>query len=977
MVLETRHEPQAGSHSEQSQSFPDGNLKERSLMRLQRTLTPLETWGFGLTGHVTWLSIAPAIHAAIGPGALFVWLPGVIAGILLNLQVKRLGENWPEMAGGTPNYTARLLNNYPGLARYAALGYYISWISNVPVAAIILTDLIERNLEPLGVACPDNLMKISFVTVIFIVAFSGTRALSILHLCFAIPAFGLLLLFCLQGLGWLAFSPSSPGFFPSRSSPLTFVEWAKWFFLATYVTYAGETASSFVGDSKRPAETLRFLTVAAWLMPPVFLGGSWVLMRLATETGLGEDTFLNLLAASEPFWGKSAPSIVTFLLSASFLLSCATAVSNCPRILYQLSLDGHLSPVFAAVSRRGVLAPALVFTLCLNLICLVWGNVSQIVAITNTCWLVSFMALHLGLCLRRGRPEVRWPWPSLGLFLAEVAVLFVGGFAWGWKNFLIGFLFPLAILAADAAMRRLPFPPFHAAWWIKRYRQRLKKPVEDFVALQVTVLILLVCSAVAAGWVLALKLNAVPSADYNLLLVLIQGVAFVGVAIACWTSLPQVVSMDEAREAAEQLFVIALDAIVAINENGIICQANPAAERLFGVSAGQVAGRHLNQLLPGLGNHPDEWPGRCEQTLNRHGLNPLVLEVSISDRFSQNASPTNRDLQEYVVILRDITERVRAREALQKANDLLEIKVEERTSELRQTVEQLQVEINERRRVEENLRAMQNQIIVQEKLASLGSLTAGIAHEIRNPLNFVNNFAELSAELAEELFEEIENQAGRLEPETSECITDLLNDLKQNLQKINHHGQRADRIVSSMLLHSRGKSGDWEATDIHSLLAEYVNLAYHGMRANDADFNITIETEYDQSIGSVEVVPQDMGRVFLNIINNACYAAHKRKQEMGRGFSPLLSVRTKNQGERVEIRIRDNGTGMTPEVREQVFTPFFTTKPAGEGTGLGLSISHDIVVQQHRGELLVETEAGSYAEFIIILPKRPALQTYK
>lgn len=225
---------------------------------------------------------------------------------------------------------------------------------------------------------------------------------------------------------------------------------------------------------------------------------------------------------------------------------------------------------------------------------------------------------------------------------------------------------------------------------------------------------------------------------------------------------------------------------------------------------------------------------------------------------------------------------------------------------------------------------------------------------------------------AQELFEEIENQADRLEPETSECIADLLNDLKQNLQKINHHGQRADRIVSNMLLHSRGTSGQWEATDINSLLAEYVNLAYHGMRAKDASFNITIETGYAESIGSVEVVPQDMGRVFLNIINNACYAAHKRKQEMGGGFSPVLSVRTNNMGERVEIRIRDNGKGMTPEVLDKVFNPFFTTKPAGEGTGLGLSISHDIVAQQHRGELKVETEADSYAEFIIILPKKQA-----
>jgi signal transduction histidine kinase len=320
--------------------------------------------------------------------------------------------------------------------------------------------------------------------------------------------------------------------------------------------------------------------------------------------------------------------------------------------------------------------------------------------------------------------------------------------------------------------------------------------------------------------------------------------------------------------------------------------------------------------------------------------------------------------------VRDITDRKQAQEALQKANEELEIKVENRTSELTHTVQQLQKEIEERQRIEANLRAMQNQIVVQEKLASLGSLTAGIAHEIRNPLNFVNNFSELSAELTEELFEKIENQAERLDTETSEDIAELLTDLTANLKKINQHGQRADKIVGNMLLHSRGQSGQWEATDINSLLAEYINLAYHGMRAKEAGFNITIETDYDNDIGEIEVVPQDIGRVFLNIISNACYAAYKKKQEMGEEFSPVLDARTRNLRDAIEIRIRDNGSGIKPEVLDKIFNPFFTTKPPAEGTGLGLSISHDVIVQQHRGELKVETEVGNYTEFIIILPNK-------
>ncbi|MEG4572665.1 ATP-binding protein [Microcoleus sp. N3A4] len=973
MAIGIRHQPEKGYHSEPTQPSPKENLNRRSLMRLQPTLTTLETWGFGLTGHLLWISAAPAIHAALGPQAIFVWLPATIVAMLLNFQMQSLGRQWPEMSGGTPNYTARLLKNYPWLARYGAIGYFFSWLAVTTINALIVTALIEANLKPLGMSCPDLVLKIGFTAIAFIVAFSGTRALSILHLCFVLPAAGFLFVFCTQGIGWLALSPDSPGFFPSSWPSFSFVEWAKWYFFAVYAAYACESAASFVADSKRPGETLRFLSFAAWLIPIAYLGGSWVMMRLATEPGLKDDTFLNLLAAAKLFWGPGASFMVTLLIVAGCLLSSATAVSNSPRVLYQLALDGHLSPVFAVVSPRGVLGPALVLTFLLSLICLAWGDIARLVMVSATAFVTAFMTVHLGLWLRRDRPEVLWPWWSLGFFLVETVVLIVGGLAWNWQDLLIGLLLPIAILAVDAAIRRIAFPPFHPAWWIKLYRGQSYRITKDFVALQVGILIFLICSTAAIAWVIRAMLDGLPGdASNNLLIVLVITVGFVGVAVATWTSLPQVVSMDEAREGAEQLFTIALDAIVVLDENGVIRQTNPAAESVFGINSTTLIGSHLNKFLPGLGAQPDRWLSRSEQTLNQPDRDSRILEVAISDRFSQSASTTNQDLQEYVAIVRDITERKQAQKALQQANEELEIKVEERTSELTHTVEQLQNEIQERQRIEENLRAMQNQIIVQEKLASLGSLTAGIAHEIRNPLNFVNNFSEVSAELTEELFEELGNQGERLEPETNEYITELLTDLKLNLKKIHQHGQRADKIVGNMLLHSRGQSGHWEATDINSLLTEYINLAYHGMRAKEANFNITIETDYDKEIGSVEVVPQDIARVFLNIISNACYAAHKKQQEQGSEFSPLLDVKTRNLEGRIEIRIRDNGAGITPEVLEKIFNPFFTTKPPAEGTGLGLSISHDVVVQQHRGELKVETEVGKYTEFIITLPKKIA-----
>jgi signal transduction histidine kinase len=266
------------------------------------------------------------------------------------------------------------------------------------------------------------------------------------------------------------------------------------------------------------------------------------------------------------------------------------------------------------------------------------------------------------------------------------------------------------------------------------------------------------------------------------------------------------------------------------------------------------------------------------------------------------------------------------------------------------------------------LKSAQEQLVVQEKLASLGALTAGIAHEIKNPLNFVNNFADLSVELMEELREEVEKLRNGEAPDVDN-MEDLLEDLTGNAKKINEHGKRADGIVKSMLLHSRGQAGERQITDINAMVEEYLNLSYHGMRAQDSTFNATIERHFAADLGKIDAIPQDLSRVFLNILNNACYAVNERLKKQGAGYSPKLVVRTVNLGDEIEVRIRDNGLGIPPEVRDKIFNPFFTTKPTGQGTGLGLSISHDIVVQEHQGQLEVETEAGQFTEFIVRLPR--------
>jgi len=270
----------------------------------------------------------------------------------------------------------------------------------------------------------------------------------------------------------------------------------------------------------------------------------------------------------------------------------------------------------------------------------------------------------------------------------------------------------------------------------------------------------------------------------------------------------------------------------------------------------------------------------------------------------------------------------------------------------------------------EDLRTAQDRLVQTEKLASLGQLTAGIAHEIKNPLNFVNNFSSVSVELIDELTEVLDGV--KADDESRAEMTELMDTLRGNLDKVVQHGKRADSIVKNMLLHSRQGSGEHRPVDINALVEESLNLAYHGARAEKQGFNITLEKSFDPAAGEVDLFPQEITRVLLNLISNGFYAATKRKAQTDGGFEPTLAAATKNLGDRVEIRIRDNGTGIPPEVKDKMFNPFFTTKPAGEGTGLGLSISHDIIVKQHSGSIAVDTEPGKFTEFKIVLPRAGA-----
>jgi signal transduction histidine kinase len=335
---------------------------------------------------------------------------------------------------------------------------------------------------------------------------------------------------------------------------------------------------------------------------------------------------------------------------------------------------------------------------------------------------------------------------------------------------------------------------------------------------------------------------------------------------------------------------------------------------------------------------------------------PIGLSLFMGIEGNETNKALNKQLMENDLLKNEVIEHEKEKQhLLANQNEILEKQVTERTAELNQSLE--------------TLKATQTQLIQSEKLASLGELTAGIAHEIQNPLNFVNNFSEISVDLVNDLKEEIEKPE-----QDKEYISELFNDLTQNQQKINHHGKRAASIVTGMLQHSQASSDKKEPTDINALADEYLRLSYHGLRAKDSGFNAKIITDFDPTIGKVNVVPQDIGRVLLNLINNAFYAVNERMKhqlpesfKLSGSYEPTVAISTQKIDNQIVIKIKDNGTGIPETVKSKIFQPFFTTKPTGQGTGLGLSLSYDIVTKGHGGALEVDTKEGEGTEFVIHL----------
>ncbi|WP_204139016.1 ATP-binding protein [Halomicronema sp. CCY15110] len=917
--------------------------------RLPRSLSSFETWGFGLTGLLLWLGIAPAMQIELGWQALAVWIPGALVGILINLQVQRLGQQWTDLAGGTPSYLSRLLPETPWLATYGALGYYISWVAVLPVNAIVLTDLVQANLTPFGIDCPTLLLKVGFTAIAFIVAFSGTRALGVLHLFFVVPAISLILLFCLQGIGWVALSQTVSAI---TWGTFQIGDWAKWYVVASYAVYACESGAAFVADSRYPQKTLRILPIAAALIPVIYLAGSWLLLALGSADASITTPYEQLLAAS-PFWGEGAAFVVTFLLASASLLSCATAVSNTPRMLYQLSLDGQLPPVFAQVSQQGILGVGLLVTMLLSIAFLWWGDIAQIVFVTGLGWLGSFAIFHWGLWRQRQQAYVRWARWSLGFAIAEGLIVIVGGLAWNRLDLLWGLLLPGAIWAICQLVGLIP-----AQLWRPPDRDRtlaahsLNAPQQDWALVQIGGLIGLLSGAMIVSWVIHGQLDRLPLTNQvNVLVVVLMIGAAVGVAIAGWTTLPQISLIGEARERAEQFFNMAADGILVLQIDGTIRQANAASQSLFRTDEGTLQGRSLYDLLPDLRPTADVRGPTINVPLKATLVNH-VLEVTLSNSqvaTSSEYTPT----EQLVAVIRDITERQAAEDALrQKAAELQQL-----LTRLTQT---------------------QSQLVQAEKMSSLGQLVAGVAHEINNPLSFIAGNITFAQDYALDLMQAIAVYQ-QTYPSPPPKVTQTLDrldvdflcaDFPKLLASMKDGSQRILHIVQSLKNFSRHDESPTKAVDLYNGIESTLVILRNRLKASGPRPAIKVVQQLEP-IPLVECYPSAVNQVLMNLLVNAVDALES--VELDDTATPTITItghpQTHHDVPGVAITVADNGPGIPAALRDRLCDPFFTTKPLGKGTGLGLSISYQVIVENHQGRFTIESEPGQGAQFHLWLPQ--------
>jgi len=984
--------------------------------RLPRTLSTLETWGFGFTVLLFWLVVAPEVHETLGVGSLLVWLPAALAGIVVNLQIRRLALARPDAAGGSPVYVARLWADRPLVSRWSGLAYFHSWAIVPPAITWILADLAVDNLALLGFTVSSVPLQLALLAAIYLIAFSGVRVLSVVHLFFLIPSLGLLLALGLHGVGWLAAAEASPGLLPTAFELPSWSAWVAGYFVVAYTTYGIETAAAFSADSRHPRATINCLVAAAVLILPIMVGGSWLLARVGPPAGTGIDPATTLELAASPLWGGFTPFAVTFMLASSMLLVCVTSVALTPRVAWQLGRDGVLAPIFGELDRNGVPRIALAFTVGVALLHFGLEPV-QMILIGGASWVGFWSLMHLGLWRRRGDPEVLWPRLALVLGIVEAGVLVVGGALAGGGWVAAGVAVPFVLIGFDEIVRtQVRVPRLMPSFDISR------TPASE--ALEIVLVVSLILGVFLAGWT-AGGLIGPPSNPpaTRVFVISLLAASFLGVSWASWTSLRRLGLLDRSRSQLHDVIDTAMDAVIVVDREGVVCSANPAGERLFARPEGEVAGRLLRDLIPGLVGTPDQWVHWQEYELPA-GEVTRVVELAAR---THSALPWT----EHTVTIRDLTDRKEAEATIRQSEQRLDAALEaaragvwdldpstgrvirsRRWEELlgfgagdlegrhREWVELLHPDDRDEtlHLLEEHIAGRTGAFESEHRLRRSDGTWLWVMDRGRvvarseegNPVRMVGATVDitqrkhLEGQLGQaRKMEAIGRLAGGVAHDFNNVLTAILGtaelllspdaaldrEARRDVAEIRDAARRAGQITQQLLAFGRRQQLRATVIEPNDAIRHVEPLL---RRLIGADVELRVDCHPDP--GRIRADRVQLEQAIMNLALNARDAMPEggsltiRSRPVPITEALIGSVAGVEPGEGVELSVIDTGQGMDDATQARVFEPFFTTKEAGKGTGLGMAMVYGFV-RQSGGFAKVESAPGQGTTVRLIFPR--------
>ena len=971
---------------------------------LPRILSRPEVWGFGFTNFLLWPLVGGAVQTILGPGATALWAVAAVAGTITLIQVQALVRQWPELTGGTAAYVLRLFEGRAEPGRYAALGFFASWISVVPLGAVLSSDMVGRLLDSFGVAHSPILFRLGFLALMFAIAFAGARALSLLQLMLFVPGVVAFALFVALGAAAPAHPdvPAAPGA-PGFALPAAAL-------LALYAVYGHDTSAYLTPEARRPLTVVRCLTFVACVTVPLMAGAGWVVERHWTPDLSGATLFEQFVGVATPSWGNRAAGLTTLLIASTAILGSATALALCSRILHQLSAEGRVGRWLSGVEPHSVFRGPLLACLVLS-VPQVFFSGEILLGFTLSTWAAAWVVFHLGLWKNRGASYVRWPHLALLLAVVEILVIVLSGPVLGWIPVVGGLLVPPALVAIDRALAWLPAPRSSEPL----SERRLSWFNRTAVPVQVAVMVLVVAGAVGAGWTLARRSGTQVEFSSSMLVLTILFAVLIGVAWSAWTSTRALESYQQMRRQLSGILATAMDPVILVDQEGRIRGANEAAEQLFDRPHDSLPGLILTDLVQGVSGTPDTWLNWTEGQVQVADGSPRLITMVAR---AQPRSPSPR----FTVTLHDLTDRLQAERELALSEERLTLALagaEQFAWDWNIGSDQFVVasgqgvplgyspaeagadrdfwlrliHSDDRQQVEEALALhiagetpmfeaqyrilhktlgyrwlySRGRVVEQDRLGKAMRVIGvsmdqterrGLEHQLIHAQK-MDALGQLAGGVAHDFNNALQAIMAAvdmmsLHPERP------IGDGSSDLDQVRKAAERAAGLTRQLLTFSRQRAGRPEVVTLNEMVTHVAQLVRRLIGPQ-----VRIVTELAPDAGQVRVDPALLEHALINLSVNA------RDAMNGPGLLTLTTRRLPSSPDggdpEVAIEVRDTGVGMDQELIARIFEPFFTTKAPGRGTGLGLPMVYGFV-KQSSGRIEVESTPGAGTTMRMVLP---------